>query len=269
MSTTIELLCRAADLTVQLPYITVGPVSLDVGRGQAVGVMGRSGSGKSTLLRMLALFITPDGGRLDTRQTTWEFPSRVTTSDLVAHRRRIVYVSQENSLWPHLTIRQNIAFGPTRVLKLRTDETAIRTKELLERLELLEVAEKRTWMVSGGEARRSAVARALALEPDVILLDEPESGLDPVRAARQMDLILATCERVGTGVIIVSHNPATIFRATSVIHVLHAGSIVESGPTSHVLQYPSHPETQALLAASGTTLRSSAGTSEVGEKEVL
>jgi len=234
--------------------MTLGPLSLDIGRGQAAGIMGRSGSGKSTLLRMLALFVQPDGGSLYTRHRSWDFgaPRPIAPDALTAHRRRVVYVSQDNTLWPHLTLRQNIEFGPTRVLQLSASESHARADALLEALDLKHVAASRTWTVSGGEARRGAVARALALEPDVILLDEPETGLDPVRAARQMDLILSTCERAGTGAVIVSHNPSTILRATTMVHVLHAGAVVETGATQTVLQYPEHAETQALLAAAAT-----------------
>jgi len=255
-----DFLLRVSGLTARMPYLTIRSVSLDVVRGQAVGIMGASGSGKSTLLRMLALFIKPTGGWMSTRERVWEFDgsSSIAPNALTAHRRRVVYVSQANTLWPHLTLRENIEFGPRRVLHLRHDESHARADMLLHALDLHHVAASRTWTVSGGEARRGAVARALALEPDVILLDEPETGLDPIRAARQMDLILTTCERAGTGAVIVSHNPSTILRATTVTHVVHAGGVVESGPTKTVLNCPGHPETQALLAAAGAGVFGSA-----------
>jgi ABC-type transporter Mla maintaining outer membrane lipid asymmetry ATPase subunit MlaF len=241
-------------LTRLAPRFVLGPLSFTVQMGQHLGVIGLSGSGKSTLLRSLSLFAWPNAGRIATPDRQFEFPHKGPArieSELLAHRRYMAYVGQAGGLWPHLTIEQNVGLGLHRMLRLNPREVRRRTEEVLNVLDLRHVATNRTWEISGGEARRAAVARAIVLRPRVILLDEPDTGLDPVRSQTQMEMILGVCEKEGATSIIVSHNPAVIERSVRTVLVLDAGRIVEMGRTQDVLMAPKQAPTQRLLNSIG------------------
>lgn len=206
---------------------------------------------------MLTLFLLPSGGRLCTPDKQFEFPiSGLTDAETAEHRRHMVYVNQANSLWPHLKIEENLQIVLRRVKGMDEKASRTRAKELLDALDLAHVAKRPTWEVSGGEARRVAVARALAVEPAIILLDEPDAGLDPIRSQVQTRLILSICQARATTAIVVSHNPAVIEECAEEVIVMSNGQAVETGPAQQVLEYPRHHETLALVQSAGWRKRS-------------
>jgi ABC-type Fe3+/spermidine/putrescine transport system ATPase subunit len=242
-----EVLLSATALRTQVGTFTVGPIDLAVRAGTHVGIMGASGSGKSTLLRTLALLQLPTGGEVSGLGLTVRHGTKITERDIAVYRRGIGLVGQGSSLWPHLTIQQNVEFGPRHVLKLPLEECARATSQLLEGLKIGHLGERRTWQISGGEAKRAAVARALAVRPRILLLDEVESGLDPMHAAHQMDLVTHMCNEVGASAILVTHTPWIAARYTRWLMVLDAGRVVECGATSSIMESPKSRSTQALL----------------------
>lgn len=179
--------------------VVLDSVSLGVATGEVVALLGPSGSGKTTLLRVIAGLLHPDSG------TVWIDGRDVTT--LAAHRRQIGLVFQDDQLFPHRDVAGNIAFG-LRVAGRSRAEQGARVRELLELVGLPGFERRRVESLSGGEAKRVALARSLAPGPRVLLLDEPLSGLDPAlhdRLAADLATLLRT---TGTTAVMVTHDRA-------------------------------------------------------------
>ncbi len=159
-----------SDVTVTFEVAPVlDEVSLSVAAGDVVALLGPSGSGKSTLLRVIAGILAPDSGRIAVQG--------VDVTDRPTHRRGVGMVFQDNQLFPHLSVLDNVAFGPKMAGATRSDR-AERAARWLRRVGLAGFEDRRVTDLSGGEAKRVALARSLAAEPSVVLLDEPLTGLD-------------------------------------------------------------------------------------------
>ncbi len=143
--------------------------TLSVDRGEVVALLGASGSGKSTLLRVIAGVVAPDAGSVHL--------AGVDITEVPTHRRGVGMVFQDNQLFPHLSVGENVAFG-LKMAGVDRSERQRRADEWLERVGLASFSDRRVGDLSGGEAKRVALARTLAAEPDVVLLDEPLTGLD-------------------------------------------------------------------------------------------
>lgn len=172
-------------------------VSLEVARGEVVALLGPSGSGKSTLLRVIAGLLVADSGSvsLDGRDIT-EWPS---------HRRNIGMVFQDEQLFPHLTVAQNVGFG-LRMRRVERSEAAARVQELLHLVGLDSLTNHDVTKLSGGEAKRVALARSLAPRPAVLLLDEPLTGLDRELHDRLAHELAALLRTTGTTALLVTHD---------------------------------------------------------------
>ena len=173
-------------------------VSLSVANGEIVALLGASGSGKSTLLRLVAGLVAPDGGRVEIDGAD------VTT--VPTHRRAVGMVFQDEQLFPHLSVGDNVGYG-LRMQRLAAGERRRRVGELLDVVGLAGFEGRQVGGLSGGEAKRVAVARSLAPHPKVLLLDEPLTGLDRELRDRLMVEIAAILRRVGTTAVWVTHDP--------------------------------------------------------------
>jgi ABC-type Fe3+/spermidine/putrescine transport system ATPase subunit len=205
-------------------------VSFAIAPGELVTLLGPNGSGKTTLLRCIAGLEAPTSGtiRLQGRPL----------GDTPTHRRRIGLVSQENSLFPHRTVRENIAYGPL-VQGTGPAEAARRLEELLDLLTLRRLADRRPGQLSGGEQQRVALARALAVEPSVILLDEPFASVDPEFRSELRAEFHSVLHRRGIAAIHVTHDREEgLFLADRTL-VLLDGRLVQSGPPLEVFRHPS------------------------------
>ncbi len=210
-------------------------VSLNVGPGETVAVLGPNGAGKSTLLDIIAGLLRPDagsatvGGRqlfdLDAGASLWTAP----------HRRGTALLAQDALLFPHLSALENVAFGPRSagIPPARARDTA---RHWLHEVGAAELADRRPGQLSGGQAQRVAVARALAAGPELLLLDEPLAALD-IHAAPLLRRLL---KRVLTGrrAVIVTHDVLDALMLADRVIVLEGGRISEDGPTREVLQRP-------------------------------
>ncbi len=206
-------------------------VALEVADGETVALLGPNGAGKSTTLDLVCGLLAPDEGRV-------ELDGRVLAGHgawVPPHERRVALLAQEPLLLPHLTALQNVAFGP-RSRRVPRREASARAQELLDRMGVGELAARRPRALSGGQAQRVAVARALAAEPRLLLLDEPLAALD-VTAAPQVRSLLREVLG-GRSALVVTHDPLDALALADRVVVLEGGRVVESGPTRDVLARP-------------------------------
>jgi phosphonate C-P lyase system protein PhnK len=227
----------------------VDDISFDIERGTTVGLVGESGSGKSTVARLLMALQRPSAGevRFDGRDL-----GRLRGRELRAIRARMQMVFQNpyGSLLPHFTVGANIA----EPLRLRGQDDRRGRRETAGRV--LETVGLDAAMVdlyprqfSGGQQQRIAVARALVLEPDLLVCDEPTSSLDVSVQAQILRLFEELHERMHLTMLFISHNLAVVEKLASRVVVMARGRIVEHGPTAAIFDDPRHPYTQTLLAA--------------------
>ena len=218
-------------------------IDLEVGDGQAVVLIGGSGSGKSTLLRCINLLEVVTDGEivLDGDEIT---DPRVNVDTV---RRRIGVVFQAFNLFPHMTALQNVALAPRVVGKRSKAEAEERGRELLARVGLSAQADSYPDRMSGGQQQRTAIARALANEPRLLLLDEVTSALDPELVGEVLDLI-GELKDQGMTILMATHEMGFAHRVANEICFLDAGMVAESGPPEQVLDEPTHPRLQQFLS---------------------
>lgn len=208
-------------------------VSLSVAGGEVVGLRGPSGSGKSTLLNVVACITAPDEGRLSLGQgTVWE-GGRYLVGDLRALRRtRIGFIFQFHNLLPFLDARDNVALAMT-LAGTGLAAARARAGELLAELGVAHRARAMPAMLSGGEAQRVAIGRALANAPPIILADEPTAALDSERAGKVMDLMVGIARRRRAAVIVVTHDEKIFGRLDRIVR-LRDGRIEADAATAAV-----------------------------------
>jgi molybdate transport system ATP-binding protein len=206
-------------------------VSLDVAEGETVAIIGPNGAGKSSLLAAIAGTLRPDAGTARLGDEVLYDASRW----LPAHRRGTALLAQEPLLFPHLSVLDNVAFGP-RSRGASRSESRTQARHWLREVDATEHADRRPGQLSGGQAQRVAVARALAAEPRLLLLDEPMAALDVtvVPAMRQM-LRRVLADRTA---VIVTHDPLDALLLADRVVVIEAGRVTESGPTQDVFTHP-------------------------------
>lgn len=220
-------------------------VSMTVAKGQTVALVGRSGSGKTTLLKLVNRLIEPDSGeiRVDGRSAReW---------DPIALRRRTGYVIQEAGLFPHLTVAGNIAIIP-RLLEWPSARVTARVDELLRLVGLDAVVFRQRWPdeLSGGQRQRAGLARALAADPPLLLMDEPFGALDPLTKAELHDEFRRLQARLHRSVILVTHDMAEACGLADRIAVLHEGELIACDTPARVTA-SDDPRVRALMGRSG------------------
>jgi molybdate transport system ATP-binding protein len=209
-------------------------VELAVARGETVALLGPNGAGKSSVLAVAAGLLRPDVGEvvLDGRRLLSTAAPRC---DVAPHRRQVALLAQDPLLFPHLSLRENVAFGPRSTGASRRTAHAA-ADAWLGRVGLADLAERRPATVSGGQAQRAAVARALAAEPMLLLLDEPMAALDAgVTPALRQTLRRVLAERT---TLLVTHDPLDALVLADRVVVLQDGRVVEEGRSREVLARP-------------------------------
>ena len=205
--------------------VTVGPITVDIARGEIIALLGPSGSGKTTMLRLLAGFETPDGGRIVVEGED------VTT--VPPARRRFGMVFQHYALFPHLDVGENVAFG----LRGQVD-AARKAVDALRLVDLAGFERRKVQELSGGQQQRVALARALAPEPRVLLLDEPLSNLDPALRERTRRELRQLIKRVGITTVFVTHEQEEAFDLGDRVAVLNAGHLEQAGAPDDLYERP-------------------------------
>ena len=226
----------------------VDGVDFDVLKGETLGVVGESGCGKSTTARLLMHLIEPSGGDI-------VFDGEAVGSDtmpLREYRRQVQMVFQDSysSLNPRLSIEDSIAFGP-QVHGVSRREAVGRARDLLARvgLEPRRFAERYPPELSGGQRQRVNIARALALEPRVVILDEAVSALDKSVEAQVLNLLMDLKEAFGLTYIFISHDLHVVRYISDRVMVMYLGKVAETGPAEALFEHPLHPYTGALLSS--------------------
>ena len=209
----------------------VDGVHIDVEPGETVGLLGPNGAGKTTTFYMIVGLVAPNSGQvsLDAEDVT-RMPMHRRA------RRGLGYLAQENSAFRHLTVEQNIA-AILEWLPLSAEARRTRLETLIEEFRLETVRLAPAGVVSGGERRRTEIARALAREPRYLLLDEPFTGIDPIAVAELQDIIAALRAKE-MGMVITDHNVRETLRITDRSYIIYEGKILTSGTSSELLDDP-------------------------------
>ena len=218
-------------------------VNEHIEKGEKVVVIGPSGSGKSTFLRCLNLLEEPTGGEIIFEGQN--ITAKDTDINLV--RRRMGMVFQQFNLFPHLTVRENIKLAPVK-LKVMTDEEADkRAIQLLERVGLPDKADSYPVQLSGGQQQRIAIARALAMNPDVMLFDEPTSALDPEMVGEVLEIMKELADD-GMTMVVVTHEMGFAREVATRVLFMDGGNIVEQNEPKEFFANPQHPRLKDFLS---------------------
>jgi len=222
--------------------VAVRDLSLTVEAGETVCLIGPSGCGKTTTLRLVNRLIDT------TRGTVTVDGKDVVDQDPIALRRRIGYVIQSGGLFPHMTVERNIGLL-CEVEGWEPDRIRQRVVELLElvNLEPLEFAHRRPGELSGGQRQRVGVARALALDPSIVLMDEPFGALDPITRDQLHDEFVAIEARVRKTILLVTHDMREAFKLGDRIALMHHGEVVQFGGPSDFRERPASPFVESFL----------------------
>jgi polar amino acid transport system ATP-binding protein len=218
-------------------------VSFDVARGEVVCIIGPSGAGKSTLIRCINALVPIDGGSIVVDGIEVNGPKL----DLLALRRKVGIVFQQYNLFPHRTALQNIMMAPLTVLKQNKEEVAARARMLLKKVRLEGKEDFYPAELSGGQQQRVAIARSLAMKPEVMLFDEVTAALDP-ETKKEVLLTVRDLSREGMTCILVTHEMAFAREVANQIYFTDRGVIVEHGPPSTFFTQAKDPRTREFLS---------------------
>jgi polar amino acid transport system ATP-binding protein len=223
-------------------HLVLRNINLAVEPHEVISLIGASGSGKSTLLRCVNLLEEINAGsiRLNGEPISASLPNANRV------RQRIGMVFQSYNLFPHMSVLDNITLAPRQVLGAKRAEAEGAARALLERFGLADKAGEYPDRLSGGQQQRVAIVRALALKPDLLLLDEVTSALDPEMVGEVLDIIRELKE-IGMTMMLATHQMAFARQISDRVAFLDAGSIVEMGPPDRILRSPEQPRTRQFL----------------------
>lgn len=208
-------------------------VSLSVEKGEFVVVIGPSGCGKTTLLKMINGLVAPVKGEVFVNG------EKLTECNLVAMRRHIGYAVQGAKLFPHMTVKDNICYVPELEKKMLREEKDALTKRMLEMVELpSELAMRFPGQLSGGQQQRVGIARALASDPDILLMDEPFGAVDEITRKTLQDELISLWQKTGITIVFITHDIGEAFRLGTRILVMKDGDIWQEGTKEELLQSP-------------------------------
>ena len=218
-------------------------ISTDICQGEVVAIIGPSGSGKSTFLRSLNLLEEPTGGKILFEGTDITDPK----VDINRHRQKIGMVFQQFNLFPHKTVKQNIMMAPVALKLMTKEEASRRADELLARVGLPDKANAYPDMLSGGQKQRIAIARSLAMNPDVMLFDEPTSALDPEMVGEVLEL-MKELAKSGMTMVVVTHEMGFAREVATRVLFIDDGKIQEQNAPKEFFENPQNPRLKEFLS---------------------
>ena len=216
-------------------------IDCHIDKGECVCVIGPSGSGKSTFLRCLNLLETPTKGDIvidDMHLTEKDF-------DVDAMRKRVGMVFQHFNLFPHLTILENVTLAPIRHKMMTEEQAKEKAMELLNRVGVGDKADNYPAQLSGGQKQRVAIARSLALSPEVMLFDEPTSALDPEMVGEVLEVMKQLAQE-GMTMVVVTHEMGFAREVANRVFFMDGGGILEEGTPEQIFDHPQEERTKAL-----------------------
>ncbi len=217
-------------------------VTEHISKGEKVVIIGPSGSGKSTFLRCLNRLEEPSEGEIWFEDTLITSPK----CDINKLRRKMGMVFQHFNLFPHLSILENITLAPIKLLKTDKAEAEAKAMELLKRVGLPDKADAYPSQLSGGQKQRIAIARALAMNPDVMLFDEPTSALDPEMVGEVLDLMKELAED-GMTMVVVTHEMGFAREVANRVLFMDDGRVIEQGTPDEIFTSPKNDRTKQFL----------------------
>lgn len=218
-------------------------IDCHIDKGECVCVIGPSGSGKSTFLRCLNLLETPTKGDIvidDMHLTEKDF-------DVDAMRKRVGMVFQHFNLFPHLTILENVTLAPIRHKMMTEEQAKEKAMELLNRVGVGDKADNYPAQLSGGQKQRVAIARSLALSPEVMLFDEPSSALDPEMVGEVLEVMKQLAQE-GMTMVVVTHEMGFAREVANRVFFMDGGGILEEGTPEQIFDHPQEERTKAFLS---------------------
>ena len=218
-------------------------IDCHIDKGECVCVIGPSGSGKSTFLRCLNLLETPTKGDIvidDMHLTEKDF-------DVDAMRKRVGMVFQHFNLFPHLTILENVTLAPIRHKMMTEEQAKEKAMELLNRVGVGDKADNYPAQLSGGQKQRAAIARSLALSPEVMLFDEPTSALDPEMVGEVLEVMKQLAQE-GMTMVVVTHEMGFAREVANRVFFMDGGGILEEGTPEQIFDHPQEERTKAFLS---------------------
>ncbi len=230
-------------------------IDIEARTGDVIAIVGTSGSGKSTLLRCLNLLEQPDEGQIILHGEEIRLKRQKDGSLAAADSRQISrlrsklgFVFQNFNLWPHMTVIENVVEAPIQVLGLSRAEALARGQKLLDKVGIADKAHSYPMMLSGGQQQRAAIARTLAMEPEIVLFDEPTSALDPEMVGEVLGVIQALAQE-GRTMLLVTHEMRFARNVSTQAIFLHAGRIEEAGTPEQVFDHPTSARCRQFMAS--------------------
>lgn len=218
-------------------------ITTDICQGEVVAVIGPSGSGKSTFLRSLNLLEVPTGGKILFEGVDITDPK----VDINRHRQKIGMVFQQFNLFPHKTVKENIMLAPVTLGLMSAEEASKKAEELLARVGLPDKADAYPDSLSGGQKQRIAIARAMAMNPDVMLFDEPTSALDPEMVGEVLD-VMKELAHEGMTMVVVTHEMGFAKEVGNRVLFMADGKLLEEGTPEEIFDHPKHERLKEFLA---------------------
>ena len=218
-------------------------ISTEIHKGEVVAVIGPSGSGKSTFLRSLNLLEKPTGGKIFFENVDITDPK----VDITRHRQKIGMVFQQFNLFPHKTVKENIMLAPVTLKLMSQEEASQKADELLRRVGLPDKADAYPGSLSGGQKQRIAIARALAMNPDVMLFDEPTSALDPEMVGEVLE-IMRELALTGMTMVVVTHEMGFAREVAGRVLFVDGGNIQEDAAPEEFFANPKNPRLREFLS---------------------
>ncbi len=235
--------------------VVLDELVMDVAPGEKVVIIGPSGSGKTTILRILMTLERPNGGTVEVGGEHLYHQTRngqlvpASEKHIRAVRRKISMVFQLFNLFPHMTATENVAFAPRKVLGLSKDEASERASRLLQVVGLGDKLDQHPGRLSGGQKQRVAIARSLAMEPEVMLFDEVTSALDPELVGEVLGVLRDLAENTSMTMLLVTHEMGFAREIGDRVLMFDGGRIVEQGPPAQIFGDPQEQRTRDFLRA--------------------